>query len=325
MKFAQLRSDGRLSVTILACAAVLLAAGCGRQQPIQAKQDAGPVNVKVAPVRTREIQRVIESVGTLYPYDEAVISAEIEGRVTAVKVDLGDRVQQGEPLVLIADEEQKYLVQQTEAQLRMALERLGLTSEKERVKDVRETPDVRRAQADLFEAEQRFKRVRSLVDQGIGSRQDLDQAQGRFKAAQAEYDQAINQTRNLMQEAERSRASLDLQRKKLRDTTVYAPFTGAVKDRQVATGTYVRPNSPLLTLVKVDPIRLRVEIPERMAPWVRNGQVVDVLLEAFGERKFHGKVWRSQARLVCKGETRHRPSRNDTRCSGARDQLCSGF
>lgn len=282
----------RAAAAAAATLAVLLANGCGKQEPVQAKQDTAPVTVKTAPVSSREIQRVVESVGTLFPFDETVVSAEIAGRVIEVRADLGDRVAKGQPLIRVSQEEQQYLVQQNEAQLRMTLERLGLKNERDRVKDVSETPDVRRAQADLLDAEQRFKRVRSLVDQGIGSQQELDQAQARLKVTQAEYDSAVNQVRNLVQEAERSRAVLDLQRKKLRDTTVYAPFDGAVKDRQVATGTYVQPNSPLLTLVKVNPIRLRLEIPERMAPWIRNGQTADVMMEAFGDRRFVGKIWR---------------------------------
>ncbi|HET8547837.1 MAG TPA: efflux RND transporter periplasmic adaptor subunit, partial [Bryobacteraceae bacterium] len=213
-------------------------------------------------------------------------------RVLEVHADLGDQVRQGQALVRVSDEEQKYLVAQNEAQLRMALERLGLNSEKDRLGDVRDTSDVRRAQADLTEAEQRYKRVRVLVDQGIGSQQELDQAQARYKSAQAAYDQAVNSVRNVMREVERSRASLDLQRKKLRDTIVYAPFHGRVKERQVTTGAYVRPNTPLFTLVKVDPIRLRLEVPERMAPWIRGGQIAQVTVEAFGDREFRGRVWR---------------------------------
>ena len=93
----------------------------------------------------------------------------------------------------------------------------------------------------------------------------------RYKAQQAAYDATVNQARNLLQDIERNKASLELQRKKLRDTTVYAPFAAAVKERQVTLGQYVRPNTPLFTLVKTDPIRLRLEVPERMAPWIKNG------------------------------------------------------
>jgi RND family efflux transporter MFP subunit len=174
----------------------------------------------------------------------------------------------------------------------MAMERVGLRNENDRITDVRESTEVRRAQADLFDAEQHYNRVRTLVDQGIGSRSEQDQAQARYQAARAAYDSSVNQARNLLQEIERHKAALELQRKKLRDTTVYAPFAGSVKERQVTPGSYVRVNSPLFTLVKTDPLRLRLEIPERMAPWIRNGQTAEVAVEAFENRKFDGKVWR---------------------------------
>jgi len=266
--------------------------GCNRQQPVEAKQDTGPVEIRVATVATRQIQRMVEAVGTLFPYEEVIISAEIEGRVDQVNADLGDAVKEGQVLARISEEEQRYLVAQNEAQLRQSLERLGLRDEKDKVRDIRQTPDVRRAEADLFDAQQRYKRVRELVDQRIGSQQDLDQAEARFKSAQAALDSALYQTRNLIQEVERFKAVLELQRKKLRDTSVRAPFASSVKDRQVTVGLYVRPNAPLFTLVKIDPIRLRVEIPERMAPWVKVGQVAEVSVEAFLDRTFLGKIWR---------------------------------
>jgi RND family efflux transporter MFP subunit len=267
-------------------------AGCSRQQPVRAKLDSGPIPVRVAPVVTREMRRVVESVGTLFPFEEIIISAEVEGRIDQVNVDLGDLVTPGQIMVRIWDEEQRYLVAQNEAQLRQSLERLGLKDEKDKVKDIREAPDLRRAQADLFDAEQRYKRMRNLVDQGISSQADLDQASAKFKSLQAAYDSTMYQTRNLIQEVERFKAILDLQRKKLRDTTVRAPFAAAVKDRQATVGQFARVNAPLLTLVKIDPIRLRVEVPERMAPWIKNGQMTEVLLEAYGDRVFRGKVWR---------------------------------
>jgi RND family efflux transporter MFP subunit len=280
---------GKLAVVAALSFAV---SSCTKQLPVQAKQDAGPIKVKAAPVTAKEVRRIVQSVGTLFPFDEGVISAEIDGRVTEVNADLGDRVTKGQVLVRISDEEQKYLVAQTEAQLRMAMERVGLRNEDERVKDITQATEVRRAQADLFDAEQHYKRIRSLVDQGIGSKAELDQAQSRYKAQEAAYDQTINGARNLLQDIERNKASLELQRKKLRDTVVYAPFAAAVKEKTVTTGQFVRPNTPLFTLVKTDPIRLRLEVPERMAPWIKTGQIAEVTVEAFGDRKFIGTVWR---------------------------------
>ena len=272
--------------------ALALSAGCNKQQPAQAKQDSGPVSITVAKVAAREVQRSVDSIGTLFPYDEVLVSAEIEGKVDEVKADLGDIVAENQVLIHISDEEQRYVVAQNEAQLNQSLERLGLKGENDRVKDVAATPDVRRARADLVEAEQRHKRLVTLVDQGIGAKSELDQATSRLQAMLAAYDSTANQARNLIQEVERFKAILALQRKKLRDTTVRAPFRAAVKERQVTVGQYVRANTPLMTLVKIDPIRLRIEIPERMAPWIKTDMTVEVSLEAFGERKFSGRIWR---------------------------------
>ena len=279
-------------VAAVLAAALSTLAACGRQPPVQAKQDGGPVKIRVAPVTVRQMQREVESVGSLFPYDEAIISSEIEGRVEEVTADLGDRVTASQVLVRVDDEEQRYLLAQNEAQLRQSMERLGLRNENDRVKDIKDTPDVRRAQAELFDAEQRYKRTRDLVQQGIGSRQDLDQALSRFQSLQAQYDTTLNQTRNLIQEVQRFRAVVELQRKKLRDTSIRAPFTAYVKERQVAVGQYVKANTPVFVLVKTDPIRLRIEVPERMAPWIKTGQMADVSLEAFPNREFRGRIWR---------------------------------
>ena len=237
---------------------------CKKEAPVKAKVDTGPVIVRSTTAVGKSIQRVVESVGTFFPYEEAIISAEVDGKVDEVKIDLGDMVAAGQILVHIADEEQRYLLAQQDAQLHQSLERLGLKDEKDRVTDVKETPEVRRAAADMQEAEQRFRRARQLTDQGIGAQADLDQFQSRFNSA---YDATINQARNLIQEVERYKAVLDLQRKKLRDTTIRAPFAGLVKERMVTVGQFTRANTPLLILVKTDPIRLRVEIPEKMGLW----------------------------------------------------------
>lgn len=267
-------------------------AGCARQEAAVARKEPGPIGVRVAKVSGRTITRAVESVGTLFPYDEAIISAEIDGKIESVHADLGDLVAQGQVLARINDEEQRYLLQQQEAQLRQSLERLGLKDENDRVKDVRDTPDARRAQADLYEAEQRYKRTRELVDQGIGPKSDLDTAQARYQSLQAAYEQTLNQTRNLIQEVQRFKAGLELQRKRLRDATVRAPFAAYTKERQAVVGAYVRANTPLFTLVKINPLRLRIEVPERMAPWIKVGQPAQVSVEAYKDRVFEGKVSR---------------------------------
>src|SRR6476659_10012414 len=97
------RNHSHLKVAALVVAS-LAGYGCTKQQPVQAKQEAGPVPVAASPVTSREVRRIVQSVGTLFPFDESVISAEIEGRVSEVSADLGDRVNKGQVLVRISDE-----------------------------------------------------------------------------------------------------------------------------------------------------------------------------------------------------------------------------
>ena len=271
---------------------VLMFCGCAKKNDAVVKAASDIVEVQVATVSAHDTTRVVETVGTLFPYDETVVSAEIDGRVDEVKADLGDTVKQGEVLVHISDEEQRYMVAQNDAQLRQSLERLGLKDERDKLKDIKDAPDSRKAEAELYDAQTRFERMKRLADQGIGAPADLDQAQARVRASQAAFDSTLFATRNLIQEVERFKAILELQRKKLRDTSVRAQFNGAVKERTVNVGQYVRVNTPLFTLVKIDPLRLKLEVPERMAPWIRNGQVVEVTLEAFEGKTFQGRVWR---------------------------------
>lgn len=255
-------------------------------------KDGEPVAVKVARVNTEEIERRVEAVGTLLAFEETTISSEAEGRVTEVLADLGDRVKRGQTLATIHPEEQQYAVAQQEAQLSQALDRLGVKTETERIPDINTVPEVRKAAADLFEAEQRYNRTRDLVEQQIASRQDLDQAEARFKAARANYDFTVHQVQNLVSQVAQFRATVALARKRLRDTRVDAPYDGSVKERLVHPGQAVRPQTPLFVLVNADPLRLRAEVPEKMAPWVRVGNGVEVRVEAYLDRVFHGKVSR---------------------------------
>src|SRR6476620_6997194 len=154
------------TIALVVCAL----AGCAKEAPVQAKQDSGPLGVRATTVVVKQLQRDVESVGTLFPFEEVTISSEIDGRVVEVGADLGDAVKKDQVLVRVSDEEQRYLLAQNEAQLRQSLERLGLKDEKDRVADIKTTPDVRRAQADLTDANQRYARYKRLMEQGIGSR-----------------------------------------------------------------------------------------------------------------------------------------------------------
>ena len=250
------------------------------------------LGVKVVIAQSRQVRRTVEAVGSLFAYDETVVSSEVDGRAEKVHVDVGDHVTKGQTLVEILPIEFKLAADQEEALLDQAKAKLGITTNNEEINDPTQTASVKKAAADLANAEQKFRRSKELAEQGVLSKQAYEVDDANYKAAQATYDLAVQDVRNLQAALKEQRARSDLAKKKLRDTTILAPFDGYVKERNVTIGQYVKVQTPVMVIVNMDPLRVRLKVPEKMAAWVPVGQPVTVSVEAYPERTFSGKIWR---------------------------------
>lgn len=246
----------------------------------------------VVTAESRQVRRTVEAVGSLFAYDETVVSSEVDGRAENVLVDVGDQVTKGQTLVEILSTEFKLASEQQEALLEGAKAKLGLAASDGEVKDPAQAPSVKKAAADLANAEQKFKRSKALFEQGILARQTYEEDESTYKAAQATYDLAVQDVKNLQTVLRQQLAMSDLAKKKLRDTKILAPFDGYVKERDVTIGQYVKVQTPVMIVVNVDPLRARLKIPEKVAGWVPVGQAVTVSVEAYPDLKFGGTIWR---------------------------------
>jgi RND family efflux transporter MFP subunit len=250
------------------------------------------VTVTAFTVEPKSVRRTVEAVGSLFAYDEVVVSSEVDGRAEQVLVDVGDHVTKGQALVEVLPIEFKLAAEQQEAVVEQAKAKLGLSGDATEVQDPTQTAAVRKAAADLANAEQKFKRSKSLEERGIVPRQTFEEDELAFKAAEAAYDLALQDVRNLQAALQQERATRDLANKKLRDTRIVAPFSGYIKERDVTVGQYLKVQTPVMAIVNADPVRVRLKVPEKMAAWVTVGQFVTVAVEAFPERAFTGKIWR---------------------------------
>ncbi|HEY6401610.1 MAG TPA: efflux RND transporter periplasmic adaptor subunit, partial [Blastocatellia bacterium] len=248
--------------------------------------------VRIVPVEPRQQKRVVEAVGSLFAYDEVTVSSEAEGRVEQVMADVGDRVGKGQTLARVSPIELQLTVDQQEAALMQARARLGLGENENELKDVRQAAEVKRAAADLTDAEQKYRRAQSLLETGVIPRQQYDEAEARYKSARAAYDLAAQQVENMRASMRQTQASLNLANKRLRDTQIRAPFAGHIKARDVTMGQYLKIQTPVMTIVNIDPLRARLSVPEKMSPWVRVGRDVKLNLEAFPGREFTGRISR---------------------------------
>lgn len=250
------------------------------------------VNVKVAEVARREISRSVQVVGTLMPFEEVTVSSEVDGRVEKVLADIGDYVKQGQPLLEISQEELRYQQQSKDAQLRQELAKLSMKDENSPLTPDEKVPDVQKAAADRLQAEQDYQRAKDLFDQSLIPKQQLDAAEAKLMASRAGYETVLQQIQTTKASIDQYRADAELARKKVRDAQIKAPFAGWIKQRTVAPGQYLRVQAPVFTVVDVNPLRFTAEVPDRVAPWVRVGNSVELHIEAYADRTFEGKISR---------------------------------
>src|SRR5439155_6235407 len=156
-----------------------------------------------------------------------------------------------------------------------------------------QTPDVQKAAADLAQGEQAFERADTLNKRQLLPKQQLDDADATLRAKKAIYAAALQTARNLQADIDASDATMKLADRELRDTSIRAPFDGYVQKRLVSLGEFVKSQTPVMSVVRVDPLKVTAEIPERMAPWIKNGQPVTLLVDAYQDRTFTGKVSRT--------------------------------
>jgi RND family efflux transporter MFP subunit len=280
-----------------AVGACLLVSSCGNTRKVTAagsSSEEKALTVTIATVESREVRRTVEAVGSLFAYDEVTVSPEVDGRAEKVLVDVGDHVTKGQVLVQILPLEYELAVAQQQALLDQARAKLGLVEGQGDLGDPKQAASVKKAAADLANAEQKYRRTGELAQQGVMSRQAYDEDEANYNAARAAYDLAVQDVTNLQAAVKQDQATLDLSRKKLRDTSIRAPFDGFIKERAVTVGQYLKAQTPTpaMTIVNIDPMRVRLKVPEKMAAWVLVGQPIQLSVEAFPDRTFNGKIWR---------------------------------
>lgn len=209
------------------------------------------VNVKTSPAEKKRVQPYLETTGTLKAEEEVTVSSEVDGIVRKITVEEGSRIQQGMLLAAVNDIDYGLEYKKSEAALKQS-------------------------QASLANARAEFSRKHSLYEEELITRQQFDDVSTKLALAQAEM--------------ERARAALGASREKLARTKIYSPLTGAVKEKKISIGDYVRNGTPLFALIKIDSLKLNFTISEKDAAALKIGQEVVFTVDAFAGQKFKGRV-----------------------------------
>jgi RND family efflux transporter MFP subunit len=263
--------SSRRSLPILLLLAVVVAS-CNRPgEPAKAAEataagtSGNPVEVTVSPVLERDVPLTVQATGSFGADEVSDVAPEVSGRVAETPVDVGDRVAAGAVIARLST---------ADPALRLDQARAGRQQAEAALAQAQERYNLARGNAARYDA---------LVKTGDVSRTLQEQA-----ASEAETTRQGVATAEATLADARSRVALA--EKALADTTIRAPFAGFITDRPVAVGEYVTTASKIATVMKLDPIRLRLQVPELDASRLRTGQRVIAVVEALENRSFEGRI-----------------------------------
>lgn len=208
-------------------------------------------NVQVKDIVKIPLKPFIESIGTLNPFEEVTISAEVEGVLRSVKVEEGTQISKGMLLAAIDDSDYSLEVKRAEAALRQA-------------------------EATLENTKLEFKRKDALHKEELVTKQQYDDVVTRLSLTEAEV--------------ERAKASLAIARLKLSKTKITSPLACVVKEKRVSAGDFVKNGTSLLVIIQSNPIKLRFTVPEKDVGRLKMNQEVILKVDGFPGSEFKGKV-----------------------------------
>ena len=284
-------------VTLLALGALPLA-GCkkptadgpGGAAPVSlTAENAAPVRVTLATAQARQVPDVLSATGTLVPDQQSQVTSLVPGRVTAVLVERGSQVREGDPMLRLRDTDYRANAATASAAVGQARARLGLDATNGRF-DPEAAAEVRAAAAQRDIADDGLRRAEQLHAGGSMSDSEYQRTLLQATAAQEQYRAALNGTRASFFAYQQAREALATAQRSVADSVVRAPFSGEVAERMANVGEYVTAQRAVVTLVKIDPLRMEIQIPQERFAQVRPDQAVEVRVDAWPERVFRGTL-----------------------------------
>jgi membrane fusion protein (multidrug efflux system) len=226
-----------------------------------------PLTVELVTVKRGEMSEQITVVGNLIGAATIEATPKVNGRLEAVFVRMGDRVNRGQRIAKIEDREILEQLKQAEASSDVS------------------SATIRQREADLKFAQTNLDRSRNLNERQLIPKQTLDDAEARYQAAAAQVDLARAQYAQ-------AQARLDELKINLANTLVTSPVNGFIGKRTLDPGAWVTPNSDFISVVDIGVVRLVANIVEKDLRRVSAGQPASVTVDAFPDERFGGRIAR---------------------------------
>ncbi len=238
-----------LIISLLLPVCLLFLMGCTKSESKAPPEKT--INVFTQPAEKKSLRPFVETIGTLNPNEEVIVSSEVDGILRNVMVDEGTEVAKGKTLAVIDDIDYSLEVQRAEAALKQT-------------------------EATLSNTKLEYSRKESLNKEQLVTQQQFDDVSTRLALAEAEV--------------ERAKASLSLARQKHSKTKISSPLPGVVKEKKVEKGNFVKTGMPLFTIIQTNPLKLNFTINEKDLAGLKTGQEALFKVDAFPDKEFKGTL-----------------------------------
>jgi RND family efflux transporter MFP subunit len=230
------------------------------------------VAVEIAPIEKGTIRDTAQFSGTLIPKSQFTVAPKISGRLNQLLVDIGDPVRRDELVAVLEDEEYQQQVIQAEADLRVA------------------RANLEEAKSSLEMAKKDLERARTLHQKGIQSDSQLDAVVAQYDAQEARYKVAVAQLANKEAALETTRVRLSYTR--IKTSWEKGSETRYVGERFVNAGAMLSPNTPILSIIALQPITAVIYVTDRDYFRLQTEQKATITSSAFPGKTFLGRVVR---------------------------------
>jgi len=294
-------------VGVLAVGAVLAYGRLTAPVPVSIVSVPSPVAGSAAD----EQQIVLTATGYIIAAHKIEVASKVNGRVAWIGVDKGDKVQAGQVLVRLEDDEYRAQVQQQQGQLANLVAKLAEDEHGSRPEEIQKArADVDQAKADLADSKASVDRTRQLVQEGVLAKQTLDDAQAKYDgdiakvaSLQRTLDLAVLGPRKeeidqVRGQIEQARGALAYAQNQLDNTVIKAPVSGTILDRNVEKGEFITTGfvgdkgakGYIVTMADLNDLQVELDISQNDFPKLGPAQKGIVTTDAYPDRKYQGFI-----------------------------------
>jgi len=307
-----------LALTLL-IAAMAISTACNRSKgsPNNNNAAAAPAVIEVSTTAAvlRQLPRYFEATGSLAANEQSDVMPSTTGKVIALGVDMGSYVRQGQMVVRLDPNDLRLRLEQARAQLDQAKATLRQNEAKIGLRPGQKfnpanVPEVASVKAELDLAEKNTQRYDKLIESGDISRTAYDIQRARRDQLREQYNAAIHKAEqdyagvaNAKGAVDAAQSQVGLAKRNLDYAVVIAPISGVVSERTANLGEYVSPSQKVATIVNLNPVRVRIDIPEQAIPRVHVGESVSVRVSAYPDRNFAGRIARVSPNVSAQSRT----------------------